>query len=331
MVLWYRILVVFLISFSCVGALYAGCSDKKYLEAEEIYDKALEAKSPREKMELFELAFKTCPSHGNFSKGYYQLAKLYYESGQKDRAMEWLIEADRFKNALLQDSVEAVAQTNLLLGNLYKEKGNAEQALIHLNTYRILKPERDKDLERTLLNSAEKFLSVVYSPETVKKNLTIDKAIARKHRAQLNRIEIYFDFGKATLDDEAKKRLDPVGSALKDKNFSNCVLIVEGHTDEVSSEQYNCRLGEQRAKAVTDYMKNKWDLTDVQLVPISYGKQTPVILREGNAKSDWPEIDRFNRRVVIWNSGTKSETKDLKVEGIMPSSPCSGQRPIPRH
>jgi outer membrane protein OmpA-like peptidoglycan-associated protein len=310
-----------------IGVLHAGCSDKKYLEAEEIYNKAVQAKSPQEKLQLFELAFKTCPSHGNFSQGYYQLAKLYYDSGQKDRAMEWLTEAERFKKALLDDSPEALAQTNLMLSKLYKENGNTEQALIHLNTYRNLKPGRDKELERTLLSDADKYLSVVYKPETVKKSLAIDKAVARKHRAQLNRIEIYFDFGKSHLDDEAKKRLDPVGSTLKDKDFSDCVLVVEGHTDEVSSEQFNCRLGEERAKAVTDYMKNKWALTNVQLIPVSYGKQNPVILREGNSKNDWPNIDRFNRRVVIWNSGSKSETKDLNVEATLPAGPCAGQKP----
>ncbi len=320
-------LVVLLTLILGAGLLHAGCSDKKYLEAEDVYNRALNAKSPQERIQLFELAFKTCPSHGNFSQGYYQLAKLYYETGQKDRAMEWLTEADRFKKALLEDSTEALAQTNLLLSNLYRENGNTEQALIHLNTYRNLKPGRNKELERILLSNSDKFLSVVYLPETVKKSLTIDKAIARKNREQLNRIEIYFDFGKSELDDEAKRRLDPVGSTLKDKDFSDCVLVVEGHTDEVSSEQFNCKLGEERAKAVTDYMKNKWGLTNVQLVPVSYGKHNPVIFREGNSKSDWPKIDRFNRRVAIWNTGTKSETKDLNVEAALPAPPCAGSKP----
>jgi outer membrane protein OmpA-like peptidoglycan-associated protein len=314
-----------LLSFVFCGLVYSGCPDKKYLQAEETYNKALKASSPQEQADLFELAFATCPSHGNFSDGYYKLAKLYYDRREKEKAFEWLLEANRFRGALLEESVNDLAQTNLLLSNLYKDKGNSEQALVHLNIYRVLTKKRDKGLEQNLLNNAEAFFAVVYSSGTVKDVLAIDKSIARKNRAELNRLEVYFPSAKSSLDDESKKKLDTIGEALLSKDFSGNTIIVEGHTDEAGGESYNCRLGNERADSVVNYLKNTRGVADVQFVPASYGKSSPTILRQGNNKKDWANIDRYNRRVVIWNMGSeKSQEKDIKVEAA-PQSPCTGR------
>ncbi len=326
-----NIVAVTLICFAFYGdCAQAGCSDRKYLEADAMYRKALKASSPQEKIDLFERAFATCPSHGNHADGYYKLGKLYYDRKEPDKAFEWLLQANRFRSALIEDSVADLAQTNLLLSNLYRDKGNAEQALIHLNIYRALSNRRNKGLEQSLIDNAEAFFSVVYSPGTVKKTLTVDKAIARKDRVKLNRLEVYFDIAKSVLGNGSKKRLDAIGKGLKGSDFSGSTIIVEGHTDEAGGAQYNCRLGGERAKAVTDYLKNRWGITDIQFVPVSYGKFSPTIPREGNARQNWPKIDRFNRRVVIWNMGQTSGEKDIRVEGLIPESPCAAGKPKSR-
>src|SRR6267142_230343 len=59
-----------------------------------------------------------------------------------------------------------------------------------------------------------------------------------------------FEFNKATLTDEAKKKLDAeVVAKLKD--FGQIRYInVNGHADRLGSAQYNQRLSERRAEAV---------------------------------------------------------------------------------
>ncbi len=319
----YLILSILLAPALCSSA-FGGCSDRKYLEAEKSFLKAREGSSGAEKIGLYELAFKTCPSHGNFARGYYELGKLYYDSGNKDKALEWLVEANRFKGALLEQSKDEFADTNLLLSNLYREHGNAELALIHLNIYRALVHRRDKQLENNLVANSRAFLSVIYSPGTVKDTLVVDKDITPEARSQVNRLEVYFDIAKAALDENAKQRLDGIAAALQAEAFSNDTLILEGHTDEERGEKYNCDLGTARAKAVLDFLKSKMTVDRVKLIPLSFGKSQPAISRQGNDKKDWPTIDRYNRRVVIWNSGSASDaTKDIEVQGVLPETPCA--------
>jgi outer membrane protein OmpA-like peptidoglycan-associated protein len=307
------------------GLLLAACSDEDFFKAEESYQKALQESAAETQIDLLETAFKLCPATGSYAQGYYLLGKLWYDRGDRNKAFDWLCHANRFKAVMLQRSADDLAQTNLLLGNLYREKGEPEKALIHLNIYRALTRFHDKSLDKSFIDNADSFLGVIYSPAAVKETLTIDKAVAREHRAQLNRLEVYFDFAKAALDDDAKKRLDGIGEALQSSGFVKCTMVVEGHTDQTGSEKLNCDLGAKRANAAVDYLKARWGITEANFVPISYGKSTPTVPRESGDRESWPKIDRFNRRVVIWNAGPQPDiTKDITVEfGIQ--APCAAK------
>jgi len=63
-----------------------------------------------------------------------------------------------------------------------------------------------------------------------------------------------FEFNKATLTDEAKKKLDAeVLAKLKDVGEVR-YINVNGHADRLGSAQYNQRLSEKRAEAVRAYL-----------------------------------------------------------------------------
>jgi outer membrane protein OmpA-like peptidoglycan-associated protein len=316
-----------LLAAVCCNSAFGGCSDRKYLEAEQNFLKARGSGSAFEKIGLYETAFGACPSHGNFARGYYELGKLYYDDRNKDKALEWLAEANRFKGSLLEQSKDDFADTNLLLSNLYKDNGEAELALVHLNIYRALVNRRDKRLETNLIDNSRAFLSVVYSPGTIKNTLVVDKDITPEFRSQVNRLEVYFDIAKSSLDDNAKQRLEGIAEALNAEAFLNNTLVIEGHTDEAGGEDYNCELGKARAKAVLGYLQSKVPVDKVKLTPLSFGKSHPTIPREGHEKKDWQTIDRYNRRVVIWNAGSDSAVgKDIKVESIAPETPCAVEK-----
>lgn len=64
-----------------------------------------------------------------------------------------------------------------------------------------------------------------------------------------------FDFGKATIKPEGKKRLDDAIARFKDKKLEQ--VVITGHTDRFGSAQYNEKLSQKRADAVKDYLAAK--------------------------------------------------------------------------
>ena len=64
-----------------------------------------------------------------------------------------------------------------------------------------------------------------------------------------------FDFDKATLRPEGKKKLDEV--VAKAKAIKLEVIIAVGHTDHFGSDAYNQKLSERRAAAVKTYVVSK--------------------------------------------------------------------------
>jgi len=113
-----------------------------------------------------------------------------------------------------------------------------------------------------------------------------------------------FEFNKATLTDEAKKKLDSeVIAKLKDIGQIR-YIIVNGHADRLGSVQYNQRLSERRAEAVRAYIVSKGaDASKIET--LGFGKTLPE-------KSCPDQKDRKalieclapNRRVVVEIQGT---------------------------
>jgi outer membrane protein OmpA-like peptidoglycan-associated protein len=285
----------------------AACADEDFLLAEESYQKALEETVPEKKIALLEQAFSSCPSHGSHAHGYYLLAKLLYDRNENDKAFPWLLEANRFRAVMLQRSVDDLAQTNFLLGTLYRTKGEAEKALIHLNVYRALTRARERTPSREIASNPDAFFSLIYSPAAVKDVLSLDPEVKPEYRSKLNSVEVFFAPGTASLDDTAKKRLDGIGEALLSERLASCTFVVEGHTDQVGTAEANCSLAARRSAAVVDYLGARWGVPKAALMQVSFGKGSPAFARETGNRQSWPTADRFNRRVVIWNAGPQGK------------------------
>lgn len=67
--------------------------------------------------------------------------------------------------------------------------------------------------------------------------------------------DVLFEFGKATLRDEGKQKLDELAGRITDANIEEIVAV--GHADRIASEQFNQQLSEQRAQAVKAYLVDK--------------------------------------------------------------------------
>src|SRR6478672_3306932 len=121
----------------------------------------------------------------------------------------------------------------------------------------------------------------------------IDKANKRLvYEVVLSEDQGNFKFGKTTLPDEAKQRLDQMVAQLK-QDPKAIYLEIEGHTDNVGDKMINEKIGLERAEAVKRYLYEQYQIPLHKMNVISYGEDKPVApnkTKAGRAQ---------NRRVVI--------------------------------
>lgn len=102
---------------------------------------------------------------------------------------------------------------------------------------------------------------------------------------------VRFSFDEAMIPDEAGSELNTLIDRVR--SLDKAVYIeVEGHTDNIGTDEYNQMLGEKRANAIRTYLsQNGIPLHAINT--ISYGESKPV------ADNGTPEGRAQNRRVVI--------------------------------
>jgi len=101
-----------------------------------------------------------------------------------------------------------------------------------------------------------------------------------------------FKFGKTTLPDEAKAKIDQMVAHLK-QDPKNVFIEIEGHTDNVGDKIVNEKIGLERAEAVQRYLYEQYQVPLHKMNVISYGEEKPIApnkTKDGRAQ---------NRRVVI--------------------------------
>jgi outer membrane protein OmpA-like peptidoglycan-associated protein len=101
-----------------------------------------------------------------------------------------------------------------------------------------------------------------------------------------------FKFGKTTLPDEAKAKIDEMVAQMK-QDPKNIYLEIEGHTDNVGDKATNEKIGLARADAVKRYLYEQYQIPLHKMNVISYGESKPVA--PNKTKADRAQ----NRRVVI--------------------------------
>ncbi len=101
---------------------------------------------------------------------------------------------------------------------------------------------------------------------------------------------IYFDFNKATIKlPESQEALQAAYQILKENPTIR--VEIQGHTDNIGSDEYNQKLSEQRAQAVVDYLVKQMGIDPSRLIAKGYGESKP------KASNATPEGRAQNRRV----------------------------------
>ena len=108
-------------------------------------------------------------------------------------------------------------------------------------------------------------------------------------------VPVYFGFDDATLQSEGQQVLDRFASVASEY-YPDATVTVEGFTDPSGSESYNLWLGEQRAKAVAEYLTGNTAMNADRVRAVSYGEDTRRLITEswGPGQEGWQ-----NRRVVL--------------------------------
>ncbi len=103
---------------------------------------------------------------------------------------------------------------------------------------------------------------------------------------------VKFSFDGDKVPEGAQAILDDLGSKVKGLD-KTVYLEIEGHTDNIGSDEYNQHLAEMRAEAVRNYLAEKAGIPLHAMSIISFGETKPVAANttsQGRAQ---------NRRVVV--------------------------------
>jgi outer membrane protein OmpA-like peptidoglycan-associated protein len=102
--------------------------------------------------------------------------------------------------------------------------------------------------------------------------------------------DVYFDFDRSTLRPDALRLLDDAIAKLQANPGRN--IVIEGHTCNIGTAEYNLALGERRARSVMEYLTSR-GVTAGRLETRSYGEERPKF---DNARE---ETRRLNRRAAL--------------------------------
>jgi peptidoglycan-associated lipoprotein len=85
--------------------------------------------------------------------------------------------------------------------------------------------------------------------------------------------DVYYEFDSVELASEAQEILKNNAEWMKANPKAR--VEVEGHCDDIGSNEYNLALGAKRAQVAKDFLVNQGIATN-RLVTISYGKEAPA-------------------------------------------------------
>lgn len=120
--------------------------------------------------------------------------------------------------------------------------------------------------------------------------LSADEQMRQKYEALRQDNTIYFGYDQDAIEGQYVDLLQAHANFLREHNSTK--VLVEGHTDERGTPEYNIALGERRAKAVAKYLQNL-GVDPTQLSVVSYGEEKPA--DPGHSEDAFAK----NRRAVL--------------------------------
>jgi peptidoglycan-associated lipoprotein len=145
---------------------------------------------------------------------------------------------------------------------------------------------KKQDIKPDIAGSTDSVGTVVFSDEPLVRGNYSDVNISLK--------SMYFDFDKSDLTKDSMETLKENADYLKSNPDINVVL--EGHTDERGTTEYNLSLGQRRALKVKEYYTQLGVAAD-RIATISYGHEKPVDFRKN--ESGWAKNRRAETKSLV--------------------------------
>jgi OOP family OmpA-OmpF porin len=120
--------------------------------------------------------------------------------------------------------------------------------------------------------------------------LVIDKSIGDCPNCVVTIVlNVEFDTNKAIVKEKYRNEIKKVADFMK--TYPKTTAVIEGHTDNVHTAEYNQKLSQARADSVRQYLINNFGIKASRLTAVGYGLTKPI------ASNSTEEGKQKNRRV----------------------------------
>ena len=102
-------------------------------------------------------------------------------------------------------------------------------------------------------------------------------------------LNVEFDTDRAVVKDKYRGEIKKVADFMK--IYPNTTAVIEGHTDNVFTAEYNQKLSQDRADSVRQYLISNFGIKASRLTSVGYGLTRPI------ASNNTEEGRQKNRRV----------------------------------
>jgi outer membrane protein OmpA-like peptidoglycan-associated protein len=190
-----------------------------------------------------------------------------------------------------RSDIEFEAQNAVLSAQIANEKiltaqANDEIADGTARRQAVLLEARDREAQR----NAQQAGAAQLRADSLEAQLADLKMKKTERGLVLTLGDVLFDTNQSTLKASAHGTLDRLAMALREN--SGRKVLIEGHTDNVGSDETNQRLSERRAQAVQSALTER-GVAREQIAAIGKGESSPV------ASNDNADGRQSNRRVEL--------------------------------
>jgi outer membrane protein OmpA-like peptidoglycan-associated protein len=233
-------------------------------------------------------------------------AEARMEADRRLRAEEARLAAERDRLASDEAAARSRREAEEISGRLSRERAEADAARVAAERARAeaetavqrLNEERaaaqaDAERARQLAAAAESEKNELR--EKLQKQLSLILETKETARGLIVSMpDVLFDFNQSTLRAGAREKLAKVAGVLL--AYPDLQVEVEGHTDNVGTDDYNQRLSERRAESVRGYLTQQ-GIPAASIAARGFGESRPVVSNDADAGR------QQNRRVELVVSG----------------------------
>jgi OOP family OmpA-OmpF porin len=111
-------------------------------------------------------------------------------------------------------------------------------------------------------------------PQPIAAPSTVPSAPPAQYETVTVNLLVEFDFDKTTIRPREADQLDEFGAFLK--KYPQTIAVLEGHTDNYGTKEYNMDLSMRRAESVKKYLVTKFNIASSRLSTKGFGYSRPI-------------------------------------------------------